>query len=161
MSDRNQDPLQDPQLADTWNAFVHLVEAAELRRDDAGLSSRIIVRIERRARRRRLLIGAGALALAASLLVAVGIVTRAPRGEPAVALVAPDRAPPAAQVADLPLGEDDIEVAAWEDELAEETASLAGDVQALEQRWQEAPDSIALLQTQADALEREMGNGTL
>ncbi len=180
MSDDNSNPLDDPQLAEAWSAFAHLAAAAEAPFDEHAFASRLAALVAWRQRRRRLRIGAGLLALAASLLVIVGMAIRVPRGETAVARAipeqaapevagVPDRASPAAPESSV-VGTDAVpgerngpwlEVIPWEDDLAAETASLASELQSVEQHWRERPDSIVLLQSQVDQFEQEIKSGEL
>ncbi|HEY1602501.1 MAG TPA: hypothetical protein VGG64_23055 [Pirellulales bacterium] len=177
MTGMNHDPLQDPQLAEAWNAFAQLIAASDSPLDEAGLAQRVVAHAVRRSRRRRLQMGAGLLTLAAGLVVCVSFVTRVPRGEPDLAAADASREsridkvtiPTETEVQELATRDFGESIAkenagenlAWDDELAVDAASLANDVQAVEQRWQEQPDSIALLQTQVDKLEREITDGTL
>jgi hypothetical protein len=177
VNDMNHDPLQDPQLAEAWNAFAQLMATSDSPLNETEISQRVVARVVWQSRRRRLRIGAGILAVAAALLVVVSLATRAPRGEPDLATADAGRVPRIEKIT-IPAETDDSELAVrnvgestaeenagetppWDDELAVEAASLASDVQAVEQRWHERPDSISLLQTQVDELEREMADGTL
>ncbi len=176
MTDANQDPTREPQLAETWGALAHLLAASAEPVDEDALVAGIVRRAERRARRRSLRYRTVSLAAAASLLAAVGAYSwldRKAQG-PEVAVVPPSErtpvpAPPvAAQRAPRFV---DIETAqrsgeefvptAWEDELAADTASLADELDSVEQRWQEQPDSVALLQTQLDSFEQEIRDSSL
>jgi len=104
------------------------------------------------------------LAAAASVLVMAGVVARAPRGQPTVA-VATNRNASAADSA-TPASTDDVSTGAanfspWVDELAEEAAFLSQEAQALQEEWQQPPDSIALLQSRVDRFEEEMADSAL
>jgi hypothetical protein len=158
----DQDPTRHPQLAEAFAAFAQLLATAEKPIDEAVVASGITMRIERKRRRRRLRIASAVLAVAASLVVAVGLIVREPAAEQAVALAPPapvavqDQAPPSPVAAD-----DSFDLPSWEDELAAETAALSTAVETTEQRWHEQPDGIALLKSQVDQFEQEMGNAAL
>jgi hypothetical protein len=164
MSEARQDPFEDPQLAEGWAAFSQLLAAAETPLDEARLVSNIASRLERRARRRRLRFVGGALAMAASVLVIVGGVAWIQHGgqtapvvakgdasniDPMIAVLAGEAAPSA------------TDMVPWVDELAEQTASLSEEARATEERWQQPPDSIALLQSEVDRFEQEMATSAL
>ncbi len=180
LSDDNSNPLNDPPLAEAWSAFAHLASAAETPFDEHAFASRVAAEVAHQQRRRRVRIGAGMLALAASLLVIVGVTTRMPRGETALAVATPKQAAPAVgrapeqvspaatepnTVASDTLPGEQIdppgEIIPWEDDLAVEAASLASQLQSVEQHWRERPDSIALLQFQVDKFEQEIKGGEL
>ncbi len=179
MSDVEQNPLDESQLAEAWHAFAQLARAAEAPFDEAACAVRVKARlaldIERGRRRRRLWIGTGALAAAASLLVIVGLNRLVPREENSPALPLPEQVAPRVAAAPALQGNiadaqavvvenaqaSRVEIAPWEDELAVETASLADELQLVERQWRERPDSIALLQLQIDQFEQEIKSGEL
>ena len=163
----DHDPLIDPQLEEAYAAFGQLLAAAEQPLDEQALAARIARRLNRQARRRRLqFAAAGALAMAASLVVAVTMLRVELPAEkavevavvPAPAVVTdaePIRPEPATTSAE------EFEIADWDDELATETAELASAAQQTEERWRELPDGLALLKSRADTLEEEMADGSL
>jgi len=186
VSDFDHDPTRDPQLADAWSAFTHLVAATETPVDVDQITARVVAQVERRARRRRWQIGATALAAAASLLLVVGLFALRHGGEPrenahelatsVPPAIAPEPSAPASEPTDHMVAKQAIPdrpsstseninqtftIEPWEDELATETASLAEQVQSVEQGWHERPDSIALLQTQIEQFEQDMASGEL
>ncbi len=184
MSDFDHDPTRDAELADAWSAFAHLLAAAETPCDVEQLSARIAARVQRRARRRRLRIGMTALAVAASLLLMLGLTTlrrgdSAPQTGRDFAAAAPAKSPetsepstmqsdhtaaqqsPSAQPSAAENLHQTLAIEPWDDELAAETASLAEEFQTVEHAWHERPDSIALLQTRIDQFEQEMAGGEL
>ena len=164
MSETRQDPFEDPQLAEGWAAFAQLLAAAEAPLDEARLVSNIALRLERRAHRRRLRFVGGALVMAASVLVIVGGVAWIQHGGQTIAVVAKSDASnidPTIAVHAGGAAPSATDVVPWVDELAEQTASLSQEAQAMEECWQQPPDSIALLQSEVDRFEQEMATSSL
>jgi hypothetical protein len=179
MSETKKNPLEDPQLAEAWNAFSQLARSAEAPFDEAvfaaRISARLALEIERDRRRRRLWIGASVLATAASLLLVVGLYGFLSREKNSTD--SHEQSAPSIAVAPAPAVQTDavdaqaveientpatpVSVAPWDDELAVETAAMADEMQSLERQWGERPDSIALLQSQIDQFEQEMKSGEL
>jgi hypothetical protein len=168
VNNMNDDPTRDPQLADAYSALGQLLAAAAWPVNDGELAARVAMRMKRQTRRRRLRIGAAVVAIAASLLLAVGLIVE--RWHSAEQAVADTTRPPAAIAVVAPATDpapqlsaegSSIEISDWDDELSEQSAALAGALESAERRWQEGPDGIARLKSQVEQFELDLTDAAL
>ncbi len=142
------------QLREAWLALGEVLESSGTERDYAPL----IELLQRRVARRRT-IARAAIALAASLLVAVAAVWYFAASEPAVQIA--ERPPVVDSLGDVTDDAPPLDELAWDDALDEEIAMVAWAMYEMDNPLGRTDRAVLNLWRQVDQLERELADGVL
>ena len=139
---------------EAWLALGEVLETSDAKRDDAPL----IELLQRRVARRRT-IARAALALAASLLIAVTAVWYFAASKPAVQIA--ERPPVDEALGNVTDDFEPLDELAWDDALDEEIAMVARAMYEMDNPLGRTDRAVLNLWRQVDQLERELAEGVL
>lgn len=141
-------------LREAWLALGEVLETSDAKRDNAPLIELLHRRVARRRTIRR-----AALALAASLLVAVTAVWYFAAREPAAQIA--ERPPVDDSLGDVTGDVEPLDELAWDDALDEEIAMVAWAMYEMDNPLGRTDRAVLNLWRQVDQLERELAEGVL